>query len=775
MPMILNLLDRMKLPFRKNKELVTALHDILGFYPHQVEIYRTALSHRSISSRRQPNADGERRRKPRPENTTKPLHNERLEFLGDAVLESVVSDIVFHHFPYKREGFLTSTRAKIVQRESLNRLAKQMGIEKLILAAHGTRMSHTNIGGNAFEALMGAIYLDRGYKHCFWFITHRVLGPYLDLDGTAKKEVNFKSKLLEWSQKNRIGTTFKDSAVENKGFRTTITIEGIEMGSGNGRTKKESQQEASKNALMLMRKDPKLYDSLFRSKEKRTAMEADESFALPRIDEIEDMLGNTTRTKDSARRGERSGSPYRHGTGTPTPRNSDEAYDAAYDELADYEVIDSAHDEQPASQPDAADGKQATPTAEAATPRPRRNKGRGAKPYAETIKGHDYAAATLDTPEEESEKCDDDLPGTSTQPSAPAAKKPTDTSKKPAAARPTDKPTNKAKKETQKLPTSNKPAKRATPLAPQEEQVPDRPVTDGSHAPAAPAATQEAPNREPRLAAQQPAAPAGEQLVVVQDITPSLPKPEEATQESTAPRTTPAEATMTHTSAPQVPSEPALPHDDTTDQPMVKAVGNLSQADDNASPNPPERKVRGRKTEGTQTPITPTQPISRPTEAAEPHTQGDNGLIPPHSEIVEAPPREAQSATDHASFRPEAPLPLLRHLSLDEFVFGTDDTTPGTDFGTSDNEGEPEEPTSKSTRKPRRRNRNPRSAREQSVSADGEAASPEQTQDGEPETSPAPRHRKPRRRRKPGSASPTRENNDENGEKPTSHITETND
>lgn len=349
--MILNLFDRMKLPFRKNKEFLSALYDILGFYPHNIEIYRIAFSHKSLSYRRDADSKkggkdrkaNNRDRKPRSENTSKPLNNERLEYLGDAVLETIVSDILFHHFPHKREGFLTSTRSKIVQREALNRLAADMGLEKLILAAQGTRMSHTNIGGNAFEALMGAIYLDRGFKTCQWFINNRVIGQYVDLDNVAQKEVNFKSKLLEWSQKNRININFKDSACDGeKGFRTVISIEGITIARGSGRSKKESQQEASKEALTRMRREPATYDSIFRAKEKRTAMEAEESFALPKIDTIEDGLskGKTSKAKGK----NKTDAPVLEEQDSKAPKSaqelSDEAYDTAYDEAASYEVID---------------------------------------------------------------------------------------------------------------------------------------------------------------------------------------------------------------------------------------------------------------------------------------------------------------------------------------------------------------------------------------------------------------------------------------------------
>ena len=347
--MILNLFDRMKLPFRKNKEFLSALYDILGFYPHNIEIYRIAFSHKSLAYQRhnegknakdrKGNPKDRRDRKPRSENTSKPLNNERLEYLGDAVIETVVSDILFRHFPNKREGFLTSTRSKIVQREALNRLAADMGLEKLILAAQGTRMSHTNIGGNAFEALMGAIYLDRGYKYCHWFITNRVIGRYVDIDTVAHKEVNFKSKLLEWSQKNRININFKDTSVDGieKGFRTVISIEGITLSRGTGRSKKESQQEASKEALTRMRREPQTYDNIFRAKEKRTAMEAEESFALPKIDEIE--AGITT-DKGGKKGGKKTDNAPVLEERKKAKTESDEAYDKAYDESASFEVID---------------------------------------------------------------------------------------------------------------------------------------------------------------------------------------------------------------------------------------------------------------------------------------------------------------------------------------------------------------------------------------------------------------------------------------------------
>lgn len=411
--MILNLFDRMKLPFRKNKEFLSALYDILGFYPHNIEIYRIAFSHKSLSYRRDADSKkggkdrkvNNRDRKQRSENTSKPLNNERLEYLGDAVLETIVSDILFHHFPHKREGFLTSTRSKIVQREALNRLAADMGLEKLILAAQGTRMSHTNIGGNAFEALMGAIYLDRGFKTCQWFINNRVIGRYVDLDNVAQKEVNFKSKLLEWSQKNRININFKDTACDGeKGFRTVISIEGITIARGSGRSKKESQQEASKEALTRMRREPATYDSIFRAKEKRTAMEAEESFALPKIDTIEDGLskGKTSKAKGK----NKTDAPVLEEQDSKAPKSaqelSDEAYDTAYDEAASYEVIDTPPAEPVLTAEDyEAKGIPAPPEedelkAADESLRKKRTRNRGPKTMGDAVKGQTKGATTTE-------------------------------------------------------------------------------------------------------------------------------------------------------------------------------------------------------------------------------------------------------------------------------------------------------------------------------------------------------------------------------------------
>ena len=192
--MLNNIIDRIRLPFRKEKELYSSLYDIIGFYPHDISYYKLALMHKSVMRR---NAKG------------KPVNNERLEFLGDAILDAIVGDIVYQHFPGKREGFLTNTRSKLVQRDTLNKLAQEMGINQLILSSGHTSSHNSYMGGNAFEALVGAIYLDQGYNACMRFMNKRILAQMINIDKVAYKEVNFKSKLIEWSQKNKVRLSYE--------------------------------------------------------------------------------------------------------------------------------------------------------------------------------------------------------------------------------------------------------------------------------------------------------------------------------------------------------------------------------------------------------------------------------------------------------------------------------------------------------------------------------------------------------------------------------------
>ncbi|MDR1332307.1 MAG: ribonuclease III [Tannerella sp.] len=222
-----------------------SLYRLLGFYPNDPLIYKQAFVHRSSSMGTK---DG------------RTVNNERLEFLGDAVLDTVVADLLYRKFPNRKEGFMTNTRSKIVQRESLNRIALKMGLDKMIVSS-GRVNSHNNyMYGNAFEALIGAIYLDRGYRYCCRYVQTQIIEKYVPLDKIVRKEVNFKSNLIEWSQKNKLEIIFDliETFTDKEGspvFQTSVSLMGVPLGIGIGYTKKESQQSASRMAIRKIRKD----------------------------------------------------------------------------------------------------------------------------------------------------------------------------------------------------------------------------------------------------------------------------------------------------------------------------------------------------------------------------------------------------------------------------------------------------------------------------------------------------------------------------------------
>lgn len=270
----MNIIDHIKLPFRKDKELYLQLYRILGILPHNISLYKLALMHKSVAHR---TAKG------------RPANNERLEFLGDAVLDATVGHIVYDHFPGKREGFLTNTRSKLVQRETLGRLAKEMGITQLILSSGRSATHNSYMGGNAFEALVGALYLDHGYDACMKFVQKQILSKLVNIDKVAYKEVNFKSKLIEWTQKNRVVMEFRcveETKDENGSpvFEYVCMLENIEACKGRGFSKKEAQQHAAEDTLKKLRKQPKFCDSIFQAKTDRTKMEEEPVAVVPDVE-----------------------------------------------------------------------------------------------------------------------------------------------------------------------------------------------------------------------------------------------------------------------------------------------------------------------------------------------------------------------------------------------------------------------------------------------------------------------------------------------------------
>ena len=276
-----DIIDRLKLPFLKEKELFSSLYDIMGFYPHDISYYKQALMHKSVGRR---NEKG------------KPLNNERLEFLGDALLDAVVGHIVYDHFPGKREGFLTNTRSKLVSRDTLGKLAEEMGLKQLILSSGHSNSHNSYMAGNAFEALVGAIYLDQGYDAVVRFMQKRILARVINIDKVAYKEVNFKSKLLEWSQKNHVRLEFrmqhqeKDKQSGSPVFRFQVFLEDVAGESGQGYSKKEAQQLASEATLKRLKREPQFIDAIFTAKSDRTKMEEEPTMAVPSTEQEQDFI-----------------------------------------------------------------------------------------------------------------------------------------------------------------------------------------------------------------------------------------------------------------------------------------------------------------------------------------------------------------------------------------------------------------------------------------------------------------------------------------------------
>ena len=243
--MLKNLISFIKFLFAKEKELYVFLHKITGFYPHHIEYYRLALVHRSMPVK---DAEGNW------------VNNERLEFLGDAVLDLVVAAYLYHQYPDKHEGFLTSTRAKIVQRESLNRIGKLFKLKSHVKASAHSSSHNSYISGNAVEALVGAIYLDRGYKVARKFIEKKIIRDNIQLDDLVNTEKNFKSRLIEWTQKYHVTIEFElidtyNDTENNPIFKTAVILGGIFAADATGYSKKESHQGASRKAVDRLKAD----------------------------------------------------------------------------------------------------------------------------------------------------------------------------------------------------------------------------------------------------------------------------------------------------------------------------------------------------------------------------------------------------------------------------------------------------------------------------------------------------------------------------------------
>ena len=228
--------------YGQDKEYYRIIDELFGFVPHNIELYKLALIHKSASLVL---ADGRQ------------INNERLEFLGDAVIEAVTSDYLYIEFPDRQEGFLTQLRSKIVSRQSLNGLAVKLGLDAHVISANGAGIAQKHIYGDAFEAMMGAVYLDQGYEFVNRLLINNIYFRFLNLEELTESESDFKSRLIEWSQKNRHQVEFrtehdKEYASNHPVFYCTVLVDGMEVGHGAGDSKKEAEQRAAFSVSQYM-------------------------------------------------------------------------------------------------------------------------------------------------------------------------------------------------------------------------------------------------------------------------------------------------------------------------------------------------------------------------------------------------------------------------------------------------------------------------------------------------------------------------------------------
>lgn len=221
----------------KDGEFFNSLKKILGFKPKDIFLYQTAFTHRSTNEK---NPNGQ------------PQNYERLEFLGDAMLGAVIAAHLFKKVPEGNEGYLTKMRSKVVSREHLNELGRDLQLVKFLKTTVPTQQFSGNIYGNVFEALVGAIYLDRGFKYCEKFIFKRVIKPYVDIKKLEGKVISYKSLLIEWCQKYKKPFNFEiyedTGKDELKHFAVRLKVEDEIVAKARATSKKKAEERAAKRA-----------------------------------------------------------------------------------------------------------------------------------------------------------------------------------------------------------------------------------------------------------------------------------------------------------------------------------------------------------------------------------------------------------------------------------------------------------------------------------------------------------------------------------------------
>jgi ribonuclease-3 len=233
------------------KKFYSFIYSVTGIVPFNLSLYRQALTHKST--------------------VNKPYrclsaYNERLEFLGDALLSAIVADVLYAKFPSRDEGFLTKMRSRIVSRSRLNDVALKLELHRFVKAQTHKPLDQTHILGDSLEALIGAVYLDRGYQHCCRFVIRKIINPFIDLEDISKNDINYKSKLIEWGHKQHIAVEFITDQKERDDqqgivFVASIVASDLEIGRGEGLSKKEAQQNASFCALNYAKSHPEAFQS----------------------------------------------------------------------------------------------------------------------------------------------------------------------------------------------------------------------------------------------------------------------------------------------------------------------------------------------------------------------------------------------------------------------------------------------------------------------------------------------------------------------------------
>jgi len=236
--------DYIKSHFSENKDLYRSIKNIFGFYPGNIFLYKLAFRHKSATIKK---INGLK------------MNNERLEFLGDALLSAIVAEFLFKKFPYKNEGFLTEMRSKIVSRTSLNKLSIKLGLSDLILSGTDANSQSKSAGGDAFEAFLGALYLDKGYDFTRKILINRVISIHYDMDQLIDEHVSYKSRMIEWSQKEKRELQFElveeIGEKQQKQYIVAVKVDGVSISQSQDYSIKGAEKLAAEKAYQLLEID----------------------------------------------------------------------------------------------------------------------------------------------------------------------------------------------------------------------------------------------------------------------------------------------------------------------------------------------------------------------------------------------------------------------------------------------------------------------------------------------------------------------------------------